>query len=270
MGSISFLWWLVGLPSLGRGHYTGLFTHSMLLAPIAAMGSIFSAYKTVSSDKQKFKLIYLFLFISNFISLLLSASRGALAGTLFVLFIFLIFAKIKYKKTLIILSLIIGFFSLQFVSINLSNSNITQKIANRGIDNTRAGLWHDRIMEFNSSPIFGVGFASQDLTLDGRLGKGASEEGGVEPGSTYLMILSMTGLLGLFSLIILFSKYLTKIKKLKQPFQKPELYILIFFLVHFISEGYLYSSGSLMAFTFWLLIGATYPTNYEKNVQGIK
>ena len=32
----------------------------------------------------------------------------------------------------------------------------------------------------------------------------------------------------------------------------------------FISEGYLYSSGSLMAFTFWLLIGATYPNNYNK------
>lgn len=265
MGTLSFIWWLVGLPSLGRGYYTGLFTHSMLLAPIASIGSIFAITRLVLTNTKKLKLLFLFLFFSNFIALLLSASRGALAGTILVLILFILFSKIRYKKILILLSIIISFFSLQFVNINLSDSDITQKIANRGIDNTRAGLWQDRLLEFNSSPIFGVGFAAQDLTLDGRLGKGANEEGGVEPGSTYLMILSMTGIVGLFALLILFSKYFTQIIFLKQNLNNPILYIFIFFLIHFISEGYIYSSGSLMAFTFWLLIGATYPTTFKEN-----
>ncbi len=264
MGSLSFIWWLAGLPSLGRGHYTGLFTHSMLLAPIASIGSIFAITKIVSTDSNKLKLLFLFLFISNFISLLLSASRGALAGTVLILILFILLSKIKYKKILILLSIIIGFFSLQFVTINLSDSDITKKLANRGVDNTRAGLWHDRLLEFDSSPFFGVGFAAQDLTLDGRLGKGADENGGVEPGSTYLMILSMTGIIGVIALLILFSRYLSQIIYLKQNLNNPILYIFIFFLIHFISEGYIYSSGSLMAFTFWLLIGETYPNYYNK------
>lgn len=264
MGSLSFIWWLAGLPSLGRGHYTGLFTHSMLLAPIASIGSIFAITKIVSTDSNKLKLLFLFLFISNFISLLLSASRGALAGTVLILILFILLSKIKYKKILILLSIIIGFFSLQFVTINLSDSDITKKLANRGVDNTRAELWHDRLLEFDSSPFFGVGFAAQDLTLDGRLGKGADENGGVEPGSTYLMILSMTGIIGVIALLILFSRYLSQIIYLKQNLNNPILYIFIFFLIHFISEGYIYSSGSLMAFTFWLLIGETYPNYYNK------
>ena len=74
----------------------------------------------------------------------------------------------------------------------------------------------------------------------------------------------MTGLIGLSSLLILFSKYLGKFKELKYSLDNPTMLIFLFFLIHFISEGYLYSSGSLMAFTFWLLIGATYPNNYNK------
>ena len=264
MGSISFIWWILGLPSLGRGHFTGLFTHSMLLAPISSIGSIFAISNFISLNNIKFKFIFIFLFVSNFISLLLSASRGALAGTIIILIVFLIFSKIKFKKTLILLSIIIGFFSLQFINLNLSNNDITQKIANRGTDNTRAELWNDRLLEFSSNPIFGVGFAAQDLKLNGRIGKGANDSGSVEPGSTYLMILSMTGLIGLSSLLILFSKYLGKFKELKYSLDNPTMLIFLFFLIHFISEGYLYSSGSLMAFTFWLLIGATYPNNYNK------
>lgn len=263
MGSFSFLWWLAGLPSLGRGHYTGLFTHSMILAPVASLGSIFAFYKFNSEKNFKYKFIYIFLFFSNFISLLLSASRGALIGTIIVLVFYILFSKIQYKKLILSFTIISTFFSLQFINVNLSNNDITQKIVNRGIDNTRTELWHDRILEFSSSPFFGVGFAAQDLTLDGRIGKGANEQGGVEPGSTYLMILSMTGAIGLFSLILLFSNYIKEIQYFRVSLQRPYLFILIYFLIHFISEGYIYSSGSLMAFTFWLLIGTTYPNSYN-------
>jgi O-antigen ligase len=78
------------------------------------------------------------------------------------------------------------------------------------------------------------------------------------------MILSMTGIIGVIALLILFSRYLSQIIYLKQNLNNPILYIFIFFLIHFISEGYIYSSGSLMAFTFWLLIGETYPNYYNK------
>lgn len=269
IGFLSFLWWILGLPHYGRGHFTGLMSHSMLLAPVAAIGSIYAITKWYSSyDNNRLKIFYLLMFTSNFISILLAASRGALAGAFMALIIFVLFSKIKYKKFIVIFSLLSWFISAQFVSVNLANSSITEEMVNRGIENTREGLWHDRIMEFNSSPFFGVGFVAQDLTLDDRRGKDAGENGKIEPGSTYLMILSMTGILGAVSLLVLFSKYLSRINNLKNNLTKPEVLIFIFFGVHFISEGYIFSSGALLAFLFWLLIGVTYPTTYNQTKIG--
>lgn len=265
MGFLSFLWWIAGLPQYGRGHFGGVLAHSMLLAPVASIGSIYAITKWLSKENSyKIKLFFLLMFVSNFISILLAASRGALAATLVVLMVFIISSKIRNKKLIIFISILIGFISFQFININLANSSITQEMASRGLENTREGLWHDRIMEFNSSPIYGVGFSAQDLTLNGRMGKDASEEGVIEPGSTYLMILSMTGLVGAFGLIVLFSKYFRYIKYLKSSLSKPEVLVFVFFLIHFILEGYIFSSGSLMAFAFWLLVGATYPTVYKR------
>ncbi len=176
-----------------------------------------------------------------------------------------LFTSIKYKKILLTFIIIFGFFSTQFINININNSDLTNSISNRGIDNTREELWHDRILEFNSSPFFGVGFSAQDNSLKGKLSFNISNDGKVEPGSTYLMILSMTGLLGASALIILFSKYYLYINKLRNATSNYFLLIFIFFLIHFIAEGYIYSSGSLMAYTFWLLIGVTYPNSYKGN-----
>ena len=142
---------------------------------------------------------------------------------------------------------------------SLESDTITGTILSRGTVNTRETLWNDRIREFHSSPIFGVGFASQSNLLSetksGELG------GKIEPGSTYLMVLSMTGVIGMMALLFFFLKPLMSLNFWTRVYsiERYKLAAYIFFLVHFVAEGYIFSSGSLLACVFWLLVGATYP-----------
>lgn len=269
LGTISFIYWLIGLQSLGRGHFSGVFGHSMVLAPISSMGVLYSIYRYYKSETNFFKYFYFILFISNFLSLVLSASRSALVAVLIALFIFLIFAKVRYKKIFFFFAVLIGIIANNFISLNLEKSNLTQSIATRGFDNTREILWHDRLLEFKSSPFFGVGFAAQNDNIDGKIGKKGSDEGVVEPGSTYLMILSMTGLVGTIAIIIFFSNYIKNLKFWRNNLLEInyKILLLIFFFIHFIAEGYIFSSGSIFAFIFWLLIAVTYPNQYNNNLK---
>ena len=119
LGAISFIYWLAGLPSLGRGHFSGLFGHSMVLAPISSMGTLYAIYRFYKAETNFLKYFYLILFLSNFLALVLSTSRSALVAVLIALFIFLIFAKLRYKKFFLFFGVLIGIITNSFISLNL-------------------------------------------------------------------------------------------------------------------------------------------------------
>lgn len=271
IGGLSFVYWLLGIPSLGRGHFSGLMGHSMVLAPVAALGGLYAFYRFIHEPKGKKKLLFLGLFVFSTLDVVLAASRIALLGFVLGFSVFLFFNKFRFRKLIL---LVLAAFAISIVStMNTNTANMTEEnsveteMLERGLDNTREQLWEDRIMEFKSSPIFGVGFASQDNTIV--LQKGEGVGGNVEPGSTYLMILSMTGLLGAAALFYLFLKpmFSKRFWKRISSSERYKLAAFVFFAVHFVSEGYIYSSGSLMACVFWVLVGTTYPyagINYNK------
>ena len=75
------------------------------------------------------------------------------------------------------------------------------------------------------------------------------------------MVLSMIGIFGTFAVMLFLSKPLLS-RKFWKRITSSKRYMLAsyaFFSVHFLAEGYLFASGSLMAFVFWTLVGATYP-----------
>ena len=277
IGTISFFYWLVGLPNLGRGHFTGITVHSMLLAPIASLGGIFAFYRFLYAGTWRLRYIYFSLLIFNGMDVFLAASRSAFVGFIFGLLILIFFNKFKYRKILLLaftLFAIGGAVGMNdtdtdtYVSGN-DNEGIN-KMTSRGLENTRENLWQDRIAEFKAHPIFGVGFASQDDKLTAS--ESGTSKGNVEPGSTYLMILSMTGLVGAFTIILFLSKPLLSRRFWKRitSSENYKLASFAFFSIHFLGEGYLFASGSLMAFVFWTLVGATYPyigINYTKGLK---
>ena len=129
---------------------------------------------------------------------------------------------------------------------------------------SRDALWNDRISEFNSSPIFGIGFPSIASERNNQyLNK---SNGKVETGSSWLNILSMTGILGLtiYIFIILKALYLLyKNIRINPKISSYLMSLLIFWLFHMVAEGYVFASGSVLFFLSWLLIGFIYTLDFN-------
>ena len=109
------------------------------------------------------------------------------------------------------------------------------------------------------SPVIGSGFASYNNTIVKRK---SSDTGNIEPGSSWLFLLSSTGLVGFISfLLIIFRPILFIIKK--QNFKSTKISLIvsitILFFVHMFAEGYILSSGSFLFLLLWLCIGIIQP-----------
>lgn len=253
---LSFFWFLLSLPNLGRGIFTGISLHSMILGPVAALGALYAVYCFLHKKQNKFNVL---IFIASFICLLLASSRGALLGFFFALAV-LLFLKYNIKFFIYTagLSLIVMFFPFSL------ENKYTQGFIDKGETNTRAVLWVDRINEFKAKPIFGVGFGTLDPEISVRSFQEA--KGTIEPGSSYLAILSMTGLIGFIPFFFLnFSVIFKLLKRRNIAHNQLPVIILCFFSIHLFVEGYIFASGSIMCMFFFLSLGVAWDLTLLKN-----
>lgn len=241
------------------GWFGGLTINSMLLGPISSIASsyllwIYLKYKTSLKTLQKFFLL-LALFAS-ICSLLLTASRGSfiamLVGLFSVLYLFYRHNISGFLRTIltILLLLLICFPIYQPYTKGLVEKQ-EANITTGGTFSSRVDKWDNRIAEFKQSPLFGVGFASVDpkntKDYDGK---------SIEPGSSWLAIFSMTGMLGGCTIVCLLLYYYYYLYQLSEDFNY-SLYLALLnvFIVHMMTEGYIFSAGNYLFFYFWLLIG---------------
>lgn len=264
----SFLLYLFGI-SLGAntGGFSGFFNHSMMMGPIASIALIITLYKyystkntalRVRTKSQKWFLI-IAMFILFFIILLASsraALLGAVAGVLF--FIYKVFQnRISGFLTVLI------FLTMLLIATFPLWSDYTVGIANkqRAIEDSgdlltaRRDHWEARLNEFKSKPIFGIGFAS--VSIQNNRSDYNIETGGIEPGTSWLAILSMVGVFGFIPLLILFGRSLTFLLNSKKQTLNCAVLgaLLMFFITHMFAEGYIFSSGSFLFFYLWLILG---------------
>lgn len=258
--TLSFFGIAAGLPiMIGRGGFTGFFSHSMVLGPMAAVAMLVAIHSAYTTDKKKKRWLFLGLAALAFVTSVAAGSRSALlagvAGGLFYYYK-LNRGKITRFFRVIIVIVAIGIFS--FPLWEHYTERIIGKMAYAEQQGdalvTRAALWEMRIQEFRSSPIIGVGFASVDTNISTKFD---ATEGRVEPGSSWLAVLSMTGLLGFIPLLLLTLKYIRFLFKEKNNrIQAAFLGSMLFlFIVHMMAEGYVLSAGSGLFFYFWLTMG---------------
>lgn len=235
------------------GTFAGLSRHSMLLGPLSAIGAVYLFYYAIK-DKTYIFFIPIICCIG---SSLFAASRAAVIAMAFG-FIIVIFYSTKHKsvalKRIIIISIC---FIATYPLWQDAASGILQKQQSRaeagGIYDSRTLKVECRINEFKSSPIIGVGFASIDP-----LGEDTYNifTGTCEPGTSWLAIFSMTGIVGFLLFIVCFIKsYKYCAKHLNDAYL---LGILSFFIIHMLVEGYIFAAGSPLAFILWLSIGTCY------------
>ncbi len=271
--TLSFLGIASGFPLMvGRGGFSGFFSHSMLLGPMAAIAMLVAIHKAYSTDVKKKRILFLSTGALAFITCVAAGSRTALlagvAGALFYYF------KINHGRITRFVRIVIVIITIGIFSFPLWES-YTERIMGKMAYSeqqgdllvTRASLWKIRVREFSSSPIIGVGFASVDSSI--RENRFDAIGGKVEPGSSWLAVLSMTGLLGFIPLLLLTLKYVRFLFKEKNaPMHAAFLGGMLFlFIVHMMAEGYILSAGSGLFFFFWLIMGNI--ENFRKEHQNI-
>ncbi len=237
------------------GTFGGLTQHSMLLGPIAAIGCVFCCWMGYT---QRIK-IYYYLGVMCIAAVMFSASRSALMGTIAAITILLYKLTGTKAKFVKVAAGVVLLAAVTFPIWGSALDPVIQKyqgnVAEGGAYSSRENLWRARVLEFESSPLIGVGFDAIDLKLSSAYGGYDKVSGMVESGSSWLIILSMTGIIGAILLIpVLFGTY-----RLLWFDSSPQailvLGLLTFFFVHMIAEGYIFYGGSMLAFLFWLTIG---------------
>lgn len=242
---------------LAVGTFGGLTHHSMLLAPVASIGFVFCCWMGYIRNKW----IYWCLGGLCIIAVMFSGSRSALMGAIAAITILLYKltgTKAKFMKVAVSTVLVA---SVSFPVWGSALEPVMQKYEGNVVEgsaySSREHLWRARLMEFESSPLIGVGFDAIDIKLSLKAGGYDKVSGMVESGSSWLIILSMTGVIGAILLFPFFWGTYRLLWLKPSPLGAMLLGLLTFFFVHMIAEGYIFYGGSMLAFLFWLTIGVS-------------
>ncbi len=253
---VSASWYLFHLPCpFGRSPFAGFMTQSMLLGPFTGIGVIIAVVRALHGNLWRWGALALI----GVLPLLAAGSRIAIlaaggAGC------FLVLRRKPVLGSVLMLLFVATIWS--FVTSGKQEQapppppgSVMSGLARKGIQNDRDLLWQARFNEFKSSPLVGVGIGMGEGEGVERDSKGNIQ---IEPGSSYLAILSMTGslgtitfLLGIGTLIYGFAN-----NQRKAPVEKDILAAVgIFFAVHGVAEGWILSFGSPLCAFFWLWLG---------------
>lgn len=255
----------------GGGYFQGVTNHSMLMGPFAALCALLCVYRLMANSyDRKQKMYYVLILLFSLFCLLQAASRTAFLGAIASMAVF--FAVYyrhqlgKYLKTVVIVGVVLAFsfpiWGRYMDKLQEKNSNKTELNVS-----SRETHWKQRIKEFHSSPFWGIGFSTVDVTA--QKGSTFSSTGGVETGSSWLSILSMTGVFGFAAFLTVFLVVLRRAWKVWNDTPLLSAFfvaILCFWAMHMMAEGYIYAGGNSLAFCVWLAFGVIYGVTNNKEL----
>lgn len=257
------------------GWFAGLSRHAMMLGPCCAIGMVLFVWYAL--DKRKHKYIRLLDWSASllcFLASLLSASRSAvLAGIVGVsVLLFYVFrGKIsKFIGLIIVIGslMIVGFPFYEKMAAPLIEKQ-EQNESQGGTLASRQEKWESRLGEFEEDPLFGIGFVA--VNTDNRSDYDPYT-GIVESGSSWLQLLSMTGLFGTVPFLALFIPTLFRLSKRQwsgntHSYGTLLMAILAVFCVSMCAEGYLLAGGSFFCFMFWSVFGTAYSITHNPSLR---
>ena len=234
--------------------FSGFCDQPMWLAAAAAVSTIFCAYLVFVQDKKKRlqKYIYIILLLCSIYVTMISGSRSAflaaMGATGIVLYL-LVKNKARLIKYIIGSAVVVLALSPVLFSRNTIGAMMAKQEYQEEVGRTsRDVVWADRMAEFKSSPIIGVGFGAHGVGDNKEVGR-------VETGGGWISILSQTGILGLVLAISIIFKAFTPIRKIRQDNSMIVIYAAyFFFIVHSIVEGYMFQGGWYLCLIFWMVI----------------
>lgn len=241
------------------GTFGGLTKQSMLLGPIAGIAACYLVSRAIKT-KRLFDWVWVIFALG---SVLFSASRSSILATIAGVFMtaFRQSESINRFFRVLILAIIIGAATVSVWDSALLG--IAEKTGDSEIISfdSREELWEERIDDFKSSPLVGVGFCA--TLLRGTYGVDL-QTGRIETGSSWIIIFSMLGILGAFIIIPILFRAFTKSYRNRDSLSPLVCGILTLFFIHMFAEGYIFAGGSFLAFMLWLTIGVALDSQYLK------
>lgn len=247
-------------------NFSGFTPHPMFLGAINGASNVVLTYflmKFWNEGRSNVQIggVAVLLIASIYLSVI-AASRSALGSSLVamagIVYLFSESSSKLFKYGIIIFviaSLIMPLF--ESVSGQMQTKMDNEEVAG----SSRSLIWDQRIKEFKSSPIFGIGFATAyDLERQEMV------TGTVETGSGWLTVLSQTGLVGALFIFLIMKKCFVPIWELKDDRGVLVLFacMLLYYCLHSVFEGYLYTPGYSPCMFFWLLVGFFFNYNEYK------
>ena len=124
---------------------------------------------------------------------------------------------------------------------------------------SRDGLWGERMEEFRSSPIWGIGFAAHGVGANKRIGR-------FESGGSYITVLAQSGIIGI---LLVFFIWLAASSLPGNIPKEPNIILtygaFVFMTIHCTIEGYMFQAGWYLCFIVWLVVGVMIETKYFKD-----
>jgi O-antigen ligase len=235
-----------------------------LLGPFAALAVIYATVKTLETRSYKYGFIAAVSFLTCLASGSRSATLGAVAAVTMIPVLRIKSQALRWICIIFLLGTVFfvrsefDFNSLDGSPVFKSGSPFERYVAElqqKGVSNTRERLWEARWAEFNSSPVVGIGIGVEKAG-GSRTAYGTTV---VEPGSSYLAVLSMTGIIGALSLGILLVSLAMKFQKkwtfLNSTDRTEVVAVGMFWAIHAVAEGWIFAGGSILCLFFWLWVG---------------
>ena len=235
--------------------FSGFCDQPMWLSAACAVSTIFCAYLVFSQQKRKglLKYVYIALLLCSMYMTMISGSRAAflaaIGATCIVLYL-LVKNKGRLFKYVVGSSVVLLVLSPILFSRSTMGAMMAKQEFQEEVGHTsRDELWSERMEEFKSSPLIGVGFGAHGVGDEKEVSR-------VETGGGWISILAQTGVIGLILALCIILKAFTPIGKIRRDPSMICVYAAyFFFLVHSIVEGYMFQGGWYLCLIFWMVIG---------------
>lgn len=238
----------------GFSEFSGFASHPMWTSCAAAISTTFFvslAFRQTDMKSWQRYACYGMILVSLYVTMI-SASRAAFFLSL-ACSALIIWLQTEKVTVFMRNALIVGFTALFFTPILMDNAAAMINKKN-GLEVTtkntsRDALWAERIAEFNSSPIIGIGFAAHGVGKNKTVGRN-------ESGGGFITVLAQTGIIGILFIILI---WVAATAIPKQIGTDPNMILIyssfVFFSIHSIIEGYMFQGGWYLCLVIWLIIG---------------
>ncbi len=246
--------------------YMGVTGHANFLGFYTMVSMVWIASLFFRCTEMKERYIMIGLWVACVITLLLCASRSALACGL-VGTIAAVYLRFQQNATALMNSILVGVvivimslpYLLPYAEVmmkkNMDFDNMDSVVAD-----TRGSIWELRQSELAQSPVIGIGAYSCDTSLPNADIFYDATNGSIELGSSYLGLLAQCGWLGFICFLLVAVPIVRKCIRYafreRTPYAQLWLPILACCLMHMFFEGYLMTAGAVQCIIVWMALGA--------------